>query len=138
MFILQIVLVDGRLDRLRHFARTDHRTQGFAGMRLARDAGVKRLHGGMEDRTEHRGIDLLGDLVVGLEAGHGVEIEAQGAGHVAEKSRRRERGRRFWASAKRSSRTHHPFVLGHLDRRRLGEVDVHPHLDLAHVGKPLS
>ena len=98
-------------------------------MRLAHDPGIEFLHRGVKDRAEHRGVDLLGDLVVGLEPRHGVKIEPQGTGHIAEESRRRERGLRFGVG-EASETLHDPLVLGHLDRIGLGEVDIHTHLDL--------
>lgn len=82
----------------------------------------------MEDRAEHRGVDLLAHLVVDAQPRHGVEVEAQRAGHVAEKGRRRER-RLAFGRDEAFERRHHGGILGHLDGGRLCEVHVDADLD---------
>ena len=85
MFILQIVLVDGRLDRLRHFARTDHRTQGFTGMRLARDAGVKVCTAAWRI-VPNIGASTSSEISSSASSGLWNGNRSAGAGHIAEKA----------------------------------------------------
>ena len=77
----------------------------------------------MENRTEHRCIDLLRNLVVWLQPGHGVKIEAQGTSHIPKKSRRRqphgivrreEAGQLFGGFP----------LLGDLDRQGFHPIDI--------------
>ena len=86
--IHQVVGIDRVHHRLFDLFGAAQSTQRISLRRLADELFIELLHGRMEDRSEHRGIDLLGDLVIGLQSGHRMEIETQRAGHIAE-----ERGR---------------------------------------------
>ena len=121
--ILQIVFIDGRNYRLLHFGRTGQRTQRLSVAGLPDKGSIEPLQSRMENRTEHRCIDLLRNLVVRLQPGHGVKIEAQGTSHIPKKSRRRqphgivrreEAGQLFGGFP----------LLGDLDRQGFHPIDI--------------
>ena len=101
-------------------------------MQLVAHPPVELLHGGVENRTEHRGVDLLSNVIVDAQPRHRVEVEAQRAGHVAEEGRRRE-GHRTFGVDEAFERLHHGALLGHLDGGVLDQIDIDAHLDVVHL-----
>ena len=121
--ILQIVFIDGRNYRLLHFGRTGQRTQRLSAAGLPDKGSIEPLQSRMENRTEHRCIDLLRNLVVRLQPGHGVKIEAQGTSHIPEKSRRRQP--HGIVRREEASQLFGGFpLLGDLDRRGFHPIDI--------------
>ena len=128
---MEVIFVDGVGHGPHHLVGPAQGLQGLSGVCFAHDAAVEFLGRRMQDSAEHRGVHLLAHLVVRRQTGHRMEVEAQRAGDVAEQ-RRGRKGRRMLRIDETFESLHHPLVLGHFDRFRTGEVDIHAHLDPPH------